>query len=83
MLLVSLDLLLLSDISCNMFYLNELPRREHGMMMGRRKMAVAKYRLPICPEILEFLEDAAELDDYTNLFRNTFWSVMKGRKLKS
>ena len=46
-------------------------------------MAVAKYRLPICPEILEFLEDAAELDDYTNLFRNTFWSVMKGRKLKS
>ena len=30
-------------------------------------MAVAKYRLPICPEILEFLEDAAELDDYTNL----------------
>jgi uncharacterized protein YydD (DUF2326 family) len=35
---------------------------------GRRKMAVEfKYRLPICPEILEFLEDAAELDDYTKL----------------
>jgi hypothetical protein len=26
-----------------------------------------KYRLPICPEILEFLEDAAELDEYTKL----------------